>query len=130
MKYLLDTHILIWFISGDKQLSLYAKELIENEDNELLVSIASLWEMAIKFNLGKLELGQPFEDLFPTQLEENNIDILKINLEHLNILCKLPLYHRDPFDRLIVCQALVEQFPVISKDTILDNYGIKREWEI
>jgi PIN domain nuclease of toxin-antitoxin system len=65
MKYLLDTHILIWFISGDKKLSLYAKELIENEDNELLVSIASLWEMAIKFNLGKLELGQPFEDLFP-----------------------------------------------------------------
>ena len=74
MKYLLDTHILIGFISGDEQLSLYAKELIENEDNELLVSIASLWEMAIKFNLGKLELGQPFEDLFPKQLEENNIE--------------------------------------------------------
>lgn len=129
MKYLLDTHILIWFISGDEQLNFYAKQLIENEENELLISIASLWEIAIKYNLGKLQLQKPYEQLFPEQLEENNIDILKVKIDHLKLLCNLPLYHRDPFDRIIVCQALFEQIPIISKDNILDNYGIKREWK-
>ena len=129
MKYLLDTHILIWFLSGDEKLNFYTKQLIENEENELLVSIASLWEMSIKFNLGKLQLQKPFDQLFPQQLEENNIDILKVKIEHLKLLCNLPLHHRDPFDRLIVCQGLFEQISIISKDTILDKYGVKREWE-
>lgn len=129
MKYLLDTHTLIWFISGDQQLSFHSQQLIENAENELLISIASIWEIALKFNLGKLQLAKPFNELFPQQLEENNIDILPIKIEHLNILSDLPFYHRDPFDRIIICQAIREQCPLISKDSFLDDYGIKREWE-
>jgi len=81
MKYLLDTHSLIWFIGGEPQLSARARQLIEDEENELFVSIASLWEMAIKVSLGKLKLGQPFEMMFPQQLENNDIQILGVTLE-------------------------------------------------
>ncbi len=83
MKYLLDTHSLIWFIGGDAQLSPDARQLIDDEENELFISIASLWEMAIKFSIGKLDLGQPFEKLFPEQLQNNSIEILGITVEHL-----------------------------------------------
>ncbi len=128
MKYLLDTHSLIWFLTGDAQLSNRARQLIEAEENELLVSVASLWEMAIKFSIGKLDLGQPFETLFPQQLENNSIEILSIAVEHLHTVCKLPFYHRDPFDRLIIAQAQVEKLPVVSVDTVFDTYGTRREW--
>jgi PIN domain nuclease of toxin-antitoxin system len=84
--------------------------------------------MAIKFSLHKLNLGQQFEDLFPQQLDLNSIEIMSINIDHLKVICNLPFHHRDPFDRIIAAQALFEQLPVISKDSILDNYGIIREW--
>lgn len=129
MRYLLDTHSLIWFIGGNVQLSFYARQLMDDEANELFVSSASLWEMAIKFSIGKLELGQPFETLFPAQLENNSIEILGISVEHLKAVCSLPFHHRDPFDRLIIAQAQVEKLPIISTDTIFDRYGIKREWQ-
>jgi PIN domain nuclease of toxin-antitoxin system len=129
MKYLLDTHALIWFIIGDEKIHFYAKQLIENEENEILVSIASLWEIAIKYSLGKLQLKKTYDQLFPEQLEENNIDVMIVKLEHLKLLCNLPFHHRDPFDRIIICQALFGQITLISKDTILDNYKIKRVWE-
>ncbi|MBV9468465.1 MAG: type II toxin-antitoxin system VapC family toxin [Abitibacteriaceae bacterium] len=128
MKYLLDTHSLIWFIEGNLQLSVHARQVIDNEGNELFISIASLWEMAIKFSISKLDLGQPFESLFPAQLEHNSIEILGITVEHLKAVCNLPFYHRDPFDRLIIAQAQVEQLPIISLDKIFDSYGVKREW--
>ncbi len=128
MKYLLDTHSLIWFIGGDVQLSSYARQLIDDEGNELFISVASLWEMAIKFSIGKLNLGRPFATLFPEQLENNSIEILGITVDHLKAVCNLPFHHRDPFDRLIIAQAQVEKLPIISIDTIFDNYGVKREW--
>jgi len=128
MKYLLDTHSLIWFIGGDAQLSTHARQLIDEEENELFISVASLWEMAIKFSIGKLDLGQPFEALFPKHLENNSIEILGITVEHLKAVCNLPFHHRDPFDRLIIAQAHVERLPVISIDTVFDSYGTKREW--
>ena len=128
MKYLLDTHSLIWFISGDAQMSSHALQLIDAEENELFVSIASLWEMAIKFSLGKLELAAPFEELFPRQLEENNIEVLGITVEHLEAVCHLSFHHRDPFDRLIIAQAQIEELPIISVDTVFDAYSISREW--
>jgi PIN domain nuclease of toxin-antitoxin system len=128
VRYLLDTHSLIWFLSGDPQLSAIARKLIDDENNVLFINIASLWEMAIKFSIGKLNLGQPFEMLFPEQLNTNSIEMLDITVDHLKMVCSLPFHHRDPFDRLIVAQALVEHLPVISIDTILDSYGIKREW--
>ena len=118
MRYLLDTHSLIWFLNGDDQLSDFARQLIEDENHELFISIASLWEMSIKFSLGKLNLGQPFETIFPTQLESNSIAILAITVEHLTAVCNLPFHHRDPFDRLIIAQAQVELLPIISTDRI------------
>ena len=128
MKFLLDTHSLIWFIGGDVQLSSHARQLIDDEENELFISVASLWEMAIKFSLDKLDLGQPFNTLFPSQLDNNSIEILGITVEHLEVVCNLPFHHRDPFDRLIIAQSHTEQMPVISRDTMFSSYGIKREW--
>lgn len=128
MRYLLDTHGLIWFIGGDARLSAHARRLIEDERSELFVSIASLWEMAIKFSIGKLELGLPFGDLFPEQLARNSIGLLGITVEHLRGVSDLPLHHRDPFDRLIIAQSQIEQLPVISIDAALDAYGVRREW--
>ena len=128
MRYLLDTHSLIWFIGGDLQLSVHARQLMDDEGNELFISIGSLWEMAIKFSIGKLNLAQPFEKLFPEQLDNNSIEILDITVDHLKAVCYLPFHHRDPFDRLIIAQAQVERLPIISVDTVFDDYGVKREW--
>ena len=128
MKYLLDTHSLIWYLSGDARLSDHAFHLMENEENELFVSIASLWEMAIKFSIGKLNLDRPFEELFPEQLASNSIELLGITIEHLQIVGGLPFHHRDPFDRLLIAQALIESLPIIGMDEAFDRYGIQREW--
>lgn len=128
MKYLLDTHSLIWFIGGDVQLSAYARQLIDEEENEMFLSIASLWEMAIKFSMDKLDLGQPFESLFPAQLDNNSIEILSVTIEHLKAVCNLPFHHRDPFDRLLIAQAQVEQLPIIGIHRIFDSYGVERKW--
>lgn len=128
MRYLLDTHSLIWFLGGDPQLSLHARQLILNEDNDVLISVVSLWEMAIKVGIGKLNLEQPFDRMFPDQLEKNSIDVLSIALDHLKVVSVLPLHHRDPFDRLIIAQAQVERLTIISTDSAFDNYAIRREW--
>ena len=128
MKYLLDTHTLIWFLMGDKKLSDKARGLIDNPDNTKFLSIASLWEIAIKVSLGKLALNKPFEKLFPEQLHFNRIEILDITVDNLIKLTTLPFHHRDPFDRLIIAQALVEGCPIIGADVIFDAYGINREW--
>ena len=128
MKYLLDTHTLIWFLTGDKKLSDKARGLIDNPGNRKFLSIASLWEIAIKVSLGKLTLNKPFKKLFPEQLHFNRIEILDITVDNLIKLTTLPFHHRDPFDRLIIAQALVEELSVIGADTIFDTYGINREW--
>ena len=128
MKYLLDTHTLIWFLTGDKKLSDKARHLIDNPGNRKFLSIASLWEIAIKVSLGKLALNKSFEKLFPEQLHFNRIEILDITVDNLIKLTTLPFHHRDPFDRLIIAQALVEGLPIIGADVIFDAYGINREW--
>lgn len=128
MKILLDTQAFLWFIADDIKLSASARSLIENPDNERLLSIASLWEIAIKMSLGKLEVEKPFEELIPHQLELNDIDVLAIEIAHLKKIAVMAFHHRDPFDRLIVAQSLVEQVPVVSIDTKFDDYGIERLW--
>ena len=128
MKYLLDTHSLLWFLAGDEQLSAQAQQLIENESNEMFISVASLWEIAIKVSLHKLHLSQPFEQLFPAQLERNSIEILNISLPHLSTLSRLPFHHRDPFDRLIIAQSLTDNIPIIGVDSTFDLYDVQREW--
>ena len=128
MKYLLDTHTLLWFLQGDKKLSDKARQLIDDPRNEKFLSIASLWEIAIKVSLGKLVLNKPFERLFPEQLYFNRIKVLDITVDSLIELTTLPFHHRDPFDRLIIAQALVKDFLIIGADAAFDAYGINREW--
>ena len=128
MKYLLDTHTLLWFLKGDKKLSDKALRLIDSPRNSKFLSIVSLWEIAVKVSLGKLVLDKPFERLFPEQLYFNRIEILDITVDSLIKLTTLPFHHRDPFDRLIIAQALVEDLPIIGTDAAFDAYGISREW--
>lgn len=128
MKLLLDTHSFLWFIGGHSSLSQHARTLIEDMANQRFMSVASLWEMAIKLSLGKLTLAQPFELLIPEQMKTNSIELLAIELDHLASVTKLPFHHRDPFDRLLIAQALVEQMSVISADGAFDAYPIQRLW--
>ena len=92
------------------------------------MSIASLWEIAIKFSIGKLILDQPFAEIFPRQLLDNDIKVLDITVDHRKAVSSLSFYHRDPFDRLIIAPSQSERLPIISTDTIFDSYPIKREW--
>ena len=128
MKYLLDTHTLLWFLKGDKKLSDKARQLIDSPRNSKFLSIVSLWEIAVKVSLGKLVLEKPFERLFPEQLHFNRIKVLDITVDSLIKLTTLPFHHRYPFDRLIIAQALVEELPIIGADAAFDAYGISREW--
>jgi PIN domain nuclease of toxin-antitoxin system len=128
MRVLLDTQTFIWFIRGDSRLSSKARYAIEDTANIRLFSIASLWEMAIKMSIGKLNLGLPFALLIPQQLDENLIERLEITVDHLAVVARLPFHHNDPFDRLLVAQALVEQIPIVSIDLALDAYGVTRLW--
>jgi PIN domain nuclease of toxin-antitoxin system len=128
MKILLDTNSFLWFISGSERLSINARGLIADLNNQLVLSSVSLWEIAIKVSIGKLELLQPYDQLIPAQLEENDINILPIELIHLTTVVGLPFYHRDPFDRLMIAQAITEDLPIVSPDSQLSQYAIKLIW--
>ena len=126
MKLLLDTHIFLWFIIGSPNLSTPARELIEDVANEKFVSAASLWEIAIKSSLGKLSLSAPFAELIPQQLSLNGFELLHIEIDHAAIVATLPFHHRDPFDRLLIAQSMVEKMPIVSVDAMFDAYPIAR----
>jgi PIN domain nuclease of toxin-antitoxin system len=128
VKLLLDTHAFLWFIAGDSALSQKCRTLIEAYSNQKYVNIASVTEIAIKTSLGKLSLEKPFVEIIPQQLHRNNFHLLPFTVAHAIALAKLPFYHRDPFDRMIVAQSLVENFPVLSKDSVLDGYSLNRLW--
>ena len=128
MKFIADTHAFIWFITDSPQLSAPAKELFESPESERLLSLASIWEIAIKTNLGKLSFDRPLEQFLPEQIALNYIRLLNISLSHALRVTNLPLHHRDPFDRMIVAQSLVENLPVLSNDRVFDAYGIERIW--
>jgi len=128
MRLLIDTHTFLWFIMGNSKLSLKARALIEEEGNEKLLSTASLWEMAIKISLGKLSFAEPFSELIPQQIEINGIKLLNIGINHLSRLTSLPFHHRDPFDRLLVAQCIVERLPLASADSVFDDYPVERIW--
>ncbi|MEG4006806.1 type II toxin-antitoxin system VapC family toxin [Microcoleus sp. Pol11C1] len=127
MRILLDTHTLIWFFAGDSQLSVTARILIEDEDNKL-VSIPSIWEMAIKESKRLLNLSVPFQEYIGQKLSLEDFNLLKINLDHLNAIVTMPFHHKDPFDRLLIAQSMVEGIPILSKDSAFDAYSINRLW--
>lgn len=126
MKLLLDTHTLLWFITGDSKLSLAARLLIEDTANDKFVSVVSLWEIAIKYSLGRLNLSNDFEKLFPHQLNINGFEQLAIENKHFYEFIKLPHHHSDPFDRLLIAQTISENMSIISVDSALDNYSVSR----
>lgn len=128
MKLLWDTHTFLWLISGSSMLSPTARGLIESQDSENLLSMASIWELAIKHNIGKLSLSQPFTSFIPHQIAINGIEILSIKLDHVSEVATLPLHHKDPFDRLIIAQALVEKISIVSADSLFDLYPVTRLW--
>ena len=127
MNCLLDTHTVIWFLNGDNRLSNKVKKIIENPDNSKIVSIASIWEMAIKISLGKLKVENGFIK-FLELIENNGFEVFPITFEHAMAVSTLEFIHRDPFDRLIVAQALTDHFTVITKDENIQKYNIETLW--
>lgn len=127
MRLLLDTHTLLWFFEGNDVLPFQLKAFIRNPANACYVSIASLWEITIKVGLGKLEMSVPMAEFF-SFLERNQFWILSIELKHLLQLQQLAAHHKDPFDRLIIAQALAENLPVATKDQFFSQYGLTTQW--
>ena len=129
MRFLLDTHSFLCFIGGDEQLPLVSRQLIADGNNDIFLSIASLWEIAIKLSLRKLTLGKSFEELIPEQLIYNDFNVLPIDIKTLSLVSHLQFHHRDPFDRLIIAQAMVGEIPIIGRDSRFARYPIELIWQ-
>ncbi|MEI6821813.1 MAG: type II toxin-antitoxin system VapC family toxin [Bacteroidota bacterium] len=127
MNLLLDTHTLIWFLNGDEKLSNKAKSAIEDTKNSKIVSIASIWEIAIKLSIEKFKFTKGFKH-FLDMVEDNGFEILPITFEHAIELSTLEFIHRDPFDRLLVSQCIVDKLIIITKDINIKRYKIKTIW--
>ena len=131
MQYLIDTHIFIWFVENSPSLTQSIKNIIEDENSVVIISIASLWEISSKTSIGKLTLNRKYDEILDV-LIENSIEILPITFAHTIENNKLLFYHRDPFDRIIAAQAIVEGIELISVDAVFDEYfkgkSIQRIW--
>jgi PIN domain nuclease of toxin-antitoxin system len=125
---LLDTHTFLWAVLDDPRLSDNARALMLNVDNELLVSPASYWEIAIKISVGKYAIDDDFEAFMERQTIYSEFTQLPISVKHTAVVATLPFHHRDPFDRLLVAQAISEDIPIVSIDRLLDAYSVKRIW--
>ena len=128
MKLLLDTHAFIWWDSAPNKLPSQALALCQDPANEIWLSVASVWEMQIKLQLGKLQLKLPLEDIITGQEQTNNVQLLPITLAHVLALQGLPTPHKDPFDRLLVAQANVESAVLVSGDKIFEQYPVQLLW--
>lgn len=126
MKYLIDTHVLIWFSEDDKRLSARIKSIIEDDSSEIFVSHATIWEMAIKISLGKLNLRYSLAE-WEQILIKNSLALLPNSFRHYQALLSLPHHHQDPFDRFIIAQGLAEDFTIISHDPKFSAYPVKLE---
>jgi PIN domain nuclease of toxin-antitoxin system len=124
MKLLLDTHIFLWFISGDSQLSVSFCDAIRDPDNDVYLSVVSVWEAIIKYQLGKLPLPESPETYLPKQRARHLIDSLPVDEESVAQLAKLAALHRDPFDRLLICQALQHELVMVTADSAILTYPI------
>jgi PIN domain nuclease of toxin-antitoxin system len=127
LRLLLDSHALLWFDGGDRRLSPTARQVLEDQNTDLLVSVASIWELAIKSSRGRLTLPKPIYD-YVIELEASGYYLLPILAEHAAAVATLPSHHRDPFDRLLAAQALAEQIALVTRDRIFKKYGINVIW--
>ncbi len=128
LRALLDTHSFLWFVTANPKLSATAERLITAGNNEILLSVASLWETAIKVSTGRLPIPEPLDFFFSEHLGQNRIGLLAIEPKHVLAVAQLPFHHRDPFDRLLITQALTEGIPLVSADSAFDSYGVERLW--
>ena len=128
MRLLLDTHTFLWFITADAKLSVRAEAAMRDGPTRLFLSVASVWEIAIKVSIGRLPLPEPLETFVPHQLRVNRVDLVPVQLDHTYAVSKLLLHHRDPVDRLLVAQAETEGMPIVSADPALDAYDVTRLW--
>jgi PIN domain nuclease of toxin-antitoxin system len=128
MRVLLDTHVFLWWITDDRRVSAGASEVIADGRNDLLFSVASGWEIAIKASLGRIELPIPMERFLIGQLRENRIEVLPIQMSHALHVSGLPHRHRDPFDRMLVAQAQLEKLPILSSDRRIAKYEVEVLW--
>lgn len=128
MRALLDTHVLLWWLTDSDRLSARAREVIVDPDSELYWSAASSWELAIKVGIGRLSLPEPPRIFIPRVLREQAIRPLAISHSHVLAVADLPHHHRDPFDRLLVAQCGLENLAAVSADAIFDRYGTERVW--
>ena len=128
MKLLIDTHVLLWIAGDSENLSKKVASLILDEENSLFLSFASIWEIQIKSQLGKLDITKLLPDLIQEQCQSNDIQLLEVKLQHIYGLKDLPNHHRDPFDRLLISQSKIEQMPILSIDRAFDTYEVQRIW--
>ena len=128
MRVLLDSHTLIWAVDAPSHLTPVAVTTLRDPANELLVSAATVWEVSIKTGLGKLSLSGPFLPWMTKALADLGATVLPITVEYADRQAALPFHHRDPFDRLLIAQALVENVPLVSADSQFDAYGVTRLW--
>ena len=127
MTLLLDTHAFLWFVTGDRRLSRASRAALEHEEARLLLSAASVWEMAIKASLGRLTLPARVEDYLAEKIAEG-FEMLPVDWTHAAAVERLPWHHRDPFDRLLVAQALTEKIPIVTRDRVFRRYGVRVIW--
>ena len=124
MRLLVDTHVFLWFISGDNRLPDTMRDSIRDLNNEVYLSVVSLWEAIIKHRLGKLPLPQPPEVYLPTQRERHQISSLSLNEASVSQLVNLPPIHRDPFDRMLICQAMQHGLTIVTVDEVVSKYSV------
>ena len=127
MDLLLDTHALIWFLNGDKKLSIKVRQEIESPENSKIVSIGSIWEIAIKMSLDKFRFPKGFK-YFLSMVEKNGFELLPITFEHTIVLSTLEFIHRDPFDRLLISQCIADKLTIVTKDENIKRYDIQTIW--
>ena len=128
MRALLDTHAFLWWIADSARLSAVARDVISDEANDILVSAASAWEIATKFRIGKLPGAEAVALDFAAQISGQGFEELAIDVSEAGRAGRLPGPHRDPFDRMLVAQALLRELPVVSVDSVFDRYGVSRLW--
>ena len=128
MKLLLDSHVVIWAVDETAKLSTDAESLLQDLNNELVISAAIIWELSIKVGLAKLNLSLPYREWMQQAIADLMAMVLPITVEYADVQAGLPHHHGDPFDRLLVAQAIVEKIPIVSNDTALDAYSVNRLW--
>jgi len=128
MRAILDTHAFLWWVIDSPELSQSARSVMGDSTNELYLSAASGWEIAIKTKLGRLEIAGDLEKLIPEQMVLNAISGLPVQMSHALHVFKLPDLHRDPFDRILIAQARLEEIPIITRDSAISQYDVETIW--